>query len=579
MKIYQNILKIFVLIAVLSAPFSIGQLARASLVPNLSLSSISGTDQVQITIYGADPNVSVLLNYPSTASIASTNIGTTNSSGYLTTTISSGTYGIASNSSVYVNVDGQVSLSSVWPSYTSTAASSLSLSQNSITLTSGQSTVISAGVSGSLSVTGNTNPSIANASISGNQITVNSFNTGTTNITICSTGIGCSNLSVTVQSSLSSSAPTISLSQSNVIVPVGQSQTVSITGSGNYYVTGNSNSSIASVQISGATITVNGIGAGTDTFSVCASNGSSGTTCSNVNVTVTPSTTSTVTSTTNTLSFSQSNVNLSIGQTQSVSIYGGSVPYYVSTNSAPTSVGANVANNTVNISGIAFGGSNVTICAVGNQCGTFYVYVAPTNTTSASNSTTASVIQSPVLTSFSVASNGANSTFTGSGDILSFNFSANQTVNIPQVTVNGSSVSVNGTGSGPYTATYTMTGNESLPLSVIVHISNAAGSASDSYFGVGSTGTKADSTASISSASQAPSTSLVFTDYLYVGSTGSQVAALQRRLKADGFFSAMVTGTFGPVTQAAVKAYQAAHSLSQLGVVGPATRTLLNSGI
>jgi len=70
----------------------------------------------------------------------------------------------------------------------------------------------------------------------------------------------------------------------------------------------------------------------------------------------------------------------------------------------------------------------------------------------------------------------------------------------------------------------------------------------------------------------------VFTKYLYVGITDDQVTALQKRLTADGLYSGPITGRFGSLTETAVKKYQAKNNLTQLGVVGPSTRRLLNQG-
>jgi len=71
--------------------------------------------------------------------------------------------------------------------------------------------------------------------------------------------------------------------------------------------------------------------------------------------------------------------------------------------------------------------------------------------------------------------------------------------------------------------------------------------------------------------------------YLYkgmmkLGETNPDVLALQQRLKADKFYSGPVTGYFGDQTKLAVEAFQRAHGLSPIGVVGPSTRVLLNQG-
>ena len=71
----------------------------------------------------------------------------------------------------------------------------------------------------------------------------------------------------------------------------------------------------------------------------------------------------------------------------------------------------------------------------------------------------------------------------------------------------------------------------------------------------------------------------VFNNDLRLGSTHPDVMELQKRLRKEGFFTFPTdTGYFGPVTLAAVKAYQAAHP--EIGYVtgfcGPLTRGVLN---
>jgi peptidoglycan hydrolase-like protein with peptidoglycan-binding domain len=58
------------------------------------------------------------------------------------------------------------------------------------------------------------------------------------------------------------------------------------------------------------------------------------------------------------------------------------------------------------------------------------------------------------------------------------------------------------------------------------------------------------------------------------GSNGEAVRALQLRLKALGFFSGTGTGYFGPVTKAAVIAFQKASGLWTDGIAGPQTRNI-----
>ncbi len=59
------------------------------------------------------------------------------------------------------------------------------------------------------------------------------------------------------------------------------------------------------------------------------------------------------------------------------------------------------------------------------------------------------------------------------------------------------------------------------------------------------------------------------------GSTGNAVTILQEKLKLLGYFPGSVTGSFGPETTNAVKAFQRANGLTADGIVGLNTWTLL----
>jgi len=69
----------------------------------------------------------------------------------------------------------------------------------------------------------------------------------------------------------------------------------------------------------------------------------------------------------------------------------------------------------------------------------------------------------------------------------------------------------------------------------------------------------------------------VFTKLLTIGSTGAGVTELQNELVAAGYLNATPTGYFGALTAAAVKKFQLAHGLAQVGYTGPATRAALNA--
>lgn len=74
-----------------------------------------------------------------------------------------------------------------------------------------------------------------------------------------------------------------------------------------------------------------------------------------------------------------------------------------------------------------------------------------------------------------------------------------------------------------------------------------------------------------------PANAYTFTQTLEVGNTGVAVSALQQILQRLGFYTyPEITGYFGPTTREGVVAYQKAHSIDSLGIVGPKTRAALN---
>jgi uncharacterized protein (TIGR02594 family) len=62
------------------------------------------------------------------------------------------------------------------------------------------------------------------------------------------------------------------------------------------------------------------------------------------------------------------------------------------------------------------------------------------------------------------------------------------------------------------------------------------------------------------------------------GMSGSEVKQVQVRLKELGFFQGTPQGNFGPLTDAAVRAFQAANGLKVDGLVGPNTWSVLFPG-
>jgi len=65
---------------------------------------------------------------------------------------------------------------------------------------------------------------------------------------------------------------------------------------------------------------------------------------------------------------------------------------------------------------------------------------------------------------------------------------------------------------------------------------------------------------------------------LSAGNDRANVAALQRALKAGGYFSGTVTGDFGPTTKTALEAWQSAQGLSQTGEITTASFVWVPTG-
>jgi peptidoglycan hydrolase-like protein with peptidoglycan-binding domain len=55
------------------------------------------------------------------------------------------------------------------------------------------------------------------------------------------------------------------------------------------------------------------------------------------------------------------------------------------------------------------------------------------------------------------------------------------------------------------------------------------------------------------------------------GSSGSEVSAMQQVLQNAGLYTGAIDGAFGPLTEAAVKAYQTQRGLTPDGIVGDQT--------
>jgi len=237
--------------------------------------------------------------------------------------------------------------------------------------------------------------------------------------------------------------------------------------------------------------------------------------------------------------------------------------YATTTTNADITVSATVNEGTLNASSTVF-----------TQNGS-YDFVATDEAGNVSTSTvTITTIDKtlPIITLTGEASltMRVNGSFVDEGATVTDNVDATTTAQV--------SGSVTANAVGTYTLTYTYTdqaGNAAAPVTRTVDVIRGGSSGG----GGGGGGSR-----SIEQATSLPTIGKVlgaaiysFTRDLSIKDTGEDVTALQEQLISEGFLGEKVTGYFGVYTQAALKAYQAAHGIRQTGVMGPLTRQALGS--
>lgn len=484
----------------------IGLLAFAPAVfastPTLSVSGNGDGDNVTVAVNG-DANANVLMGYTKTGvGLQIQSIGTTNSSGYLSATISTSGYGIASGSAVYVYdiVNGQQSSQSssvLWPYGSSTGTlSTITLSQTGLVLAVGGASTITASGSSSLYLSNNSNPSVVNVSISGNSIAFTGNRYGSAVVTICpqSSSTNCPSVYVTVQNS---GAAALTFSQPNPTIAYGQSLSISISGgnTGAYSILNNSNSSYVTASLSGSTVTLNAIqSSGSASITVCSADMSS---CGIINVTIGAASTAT-------LYFSQSNPVISTGQSLVITVSGGGTgSYYISSNSNTSILQATINGSYLTLYGILNGTSTVVVCSSLGSCNSLSATVSYI-----SNGGSLTLSQSNVNLLA-----GQSLSITVSGGSTPYSLSSNSG-NIFQATLNGNIINLYGVNSGSSSVSVCSSGGACVTLSVVVN------------GGTGSTNGPSFSQSSISlTAGQSQSVTLSGNSGYYIsGNTNSSVA-------------------------------------------------------
>jgi|GEM_PF-1027413 len=315
-------------------------------------------------------------------------------------------------------------------------AQALTFSQNSLTIAYNQSSAVSIlngnNNSGAYSVLNNSNPSIVSTSISGSTITLTANNnSGTATITVCSTDMSSCGIVTANAGSVTSSG--LTFSQTAPTLLIGQSLSINISGGSNCNISSNSNSSVVAANINNSnnTLDLNANGTGSSVITVCSSEGN----CNSLTATVG------YTSSGGPITLSQNNLWLQVGQSVSVTVSGGNMPYSV-LNNTNTNFQATLNNNIITLTGISAGSATTNVCSSGGACVALSVLVNGVSTS-----------QQLTFSNNNLALNtGANTTVTlfgGSGYYISN--SNNQ--NVATFTVNGSTVSVSALSAGSASAT------------------------------------------------------------------------------------------------------------------------------
>jgi hypothetical protein len=422
-----------------------------------TLSVYSSGNSTTVSISGGQPNAAVVINYtPSGSSLLTSVSGFTDYSGNFMTMVDSGV-----GSQINATVGGQQVYSNNYGynngynnnnngcGYSGCNVGGLTLSQNSLSLNVGQSASVTAsyplyGYSNSFYVSSNSNPSVASATASGNQVNVYGLVSGSTNISVCSnSSSACATLYVTVNGGScynGCGSGSLSLSQTSLSLTVGQSSTVTVYGynsGSSAYISGNSNSSVAGASVSGNTVYVNGISNGSTNISICQNSSSQ---CATLYVTVGGGSSS------GSITFSPSSVNLSVGQSSTVfisaSYFGTSL--YISNNSNPSIVSASITGSSLYLQAGSTGSSTITVCQSNSTCGYLYVTVGGGSGIGSFSLSQTSVSLNIGQTSVVTAYNNGNSIYisnNGNSSVVSASISGNN-ISLYGLAVGSSTISI-----------------------------------------------------------------------------------------------------------------------------------------
>lgn len=189
------------------------------------------------------------------------------------------------NSTVVVCANYSNACASVYVTVGGYGGNSLNFSNVNPILSVGQSSVItiSNGYYSNYIITGNTNQNVATASVYGSNLNIYGVSSGNTTITVCSgSGTQCGSIYVSV----GNGSGGLFLSQTTLNLTQYQTSTVTTYGnySNSYYVSSNSNPSVATLTVYGSQISVYGNNPGFTAAVVCQSGNSQ---CATLSINVT----------------------------------------------------------------------------------------------------------------------------------------------------------------------------------------------------------------------------------------------------------------------------------------------------
>ena len=518
----KNILRLLI-------AFSIPMGLVFAATPTLSISPSGDGNNVSVTVTGAEGNTSIALYFKSTqdGTIRSQVIGTTNTSGGFSGTVTTSNIGINITTPIYVMVNGYSSNTVVWPYYSNASTQSqITFNQNNPYVVVGQNgTLIISGGTGNYYIASNQNSGTIGATISGNTLYYSGIGNGSSIISVCSAnGNICGTTTISTNSS---SNGALQLSQSTLTLAPLQTGTIQVGGGSLPYTATTITGDNLVYTASGNSLSFTGSVNGTRTINICSTNNL----CSilTVNVTGTPN---------NNLILNPSSINLTANQVGTVQISGGNGNYTSSITNGDT-LYTSISGNVLSINSTTNGTRSLNICSTGTTCSTLTVNVG-----GASQSGTFGF-------SLPIAVNQVvRITLTG-GNGSSYYLQSGATYPIT-ASISGNIVTISGSAYGTSVVTVCQSGNSiCLPMTFVV---NQAGS--------GNPGTGGPYT---------------FNNDLWYGETNNEVIELQKFLIGENYLSSEATGFFGSLTLAAVKKYQLAKGISATGYVGPLIRGSLNN--